>query len=198
MYRPTVTKLVRKTPFTTLRAAFSEVIPDQVFDLNMDTNLKTRAMRAPDCGLGDEFHKALASGIRGEWVAPLFWPFVFVILAWMESEGVINKRSEWEFRQSKQLKARCDVLTKGGLNETGILEFKLTGKIPDAEALPEAHLAELSLYAYASAETDKAVDPCKRWGAVVYVCPSARSLRVFQFTTMTHCCAAAETILKAA
>jgi hypothetical protein len=116
----------------------------------------------------------------------------------MDSEGVTKKRSEWEFRQSKQLKARCDVLTDGGLNKRGILEFKLTGKVPCPDALPEAHLAELSMYACADAETDESTANSGRWGAVIYVCPAERTLRVFQFTTMTNCCAAADTILKAA
>jgi len=198
MNRPTVTKLVRKTSFATLRAAFSDVIPDQVFDLKLDPKLRSHELRAPDCELGEEFHEALALGIRGERVPTRFWPFVFVILAWMESEGVTKKRSEWEFRSSKSLKGRCDVLADGGFNKRGILEFKLTGKVPDADALPDAHLAELSMYACADAETDEFTANSSRWGAVVYVCPSARSLRVFQFTTMNDCCAAAQTILKAA
>ena len=196
MSRPTVTALVRDTPSHTLSAAFSRADPDQVYDLRMDPNLKTLAMRAPDRELGLEFHEALAAGIRGEWVERRFWPFVFVILTWLESEGVVAKRSEWEFRQSKQLTGRCDVITDGGFNKKGILEFKLTGKIPDADSLSEAHLAELSMYACAAAEEFE--DYSNHWGAVVYVCPHARNLRVFQFTTMADCCAAANTILKAA
>jgi hypothetical protein len=116
----------------------------------------------------------------------------------MESEGVTKKRSEWVFRHSKHLKARCDVLADGGYNKKGILEFKLTGRIPDAEALPESHLAELSMYAFAATETDQFTDHSQHWGAVVYVCPSERTIRVFQFNKMTDCCNAAKRVLEAA
>jgi hypothetical protein len=195
MHRPTVTNLVRHTA---LRSTFSELKPDQVFDLKMDPKLRTSALRAPDRELGDEFHKALAGGFRGEWVPQRFWPFVYVILAWMESEGVTRTRSEWKFRKSKQLNGRCDALIEGGVNKKGILEFKLTGNIPDADALPEAHLAELSLYACAAVETDVSTNHSSQWGAVVYVCPSERTLRIFQFANMTACCEAANRVLKAA
>jgi hypothetical protein len=195
---PTVTDIVRQTCNTTLRSIFSEVKPDQVFDLKMDPKLRTSYMRAPDRELGNEFHKALARGVRGEWVPHRYWPFVYVILAWMESEGVTRTHSEWKFGRSKQLNGRCDAVIEGGVNKKGVLEYKLTGKIPDADALPEAHLAELSLYACAAVETDASTNHSSQWGAVVYICPSERTLRIFQFTNMTACGEAANRVLKAA
>jgi hypothetical protein len=191
---PTVTSVVRSTPLQDLLQGFAKAFPDQVFDLQLSPMLRGPSMGLPDRKLGDAFHAALSRGIRGKWIDRQFWPFVHAIKEWLKYEGVSRTQTEWSFRGSKHLRACCDLLVKGGFNNRGILEVKLIGILPDE--LSKDDQFQLSLYTLAAAERFR--DYSNFWGAVIYVCPEVRTIRVFQFTKMDTCCHAAKQILQAA
>jgi hypothetical protein len=193
MPNPTVTSVVRCTSLRTLERFFASIEPDQIYDLELAPFLRSPAMGRPDADLGEAFHAALASGIRGQWVEHAFYPYVRVIRDWLTDDGVTRFYSEWEFRYAR-IPGKCDLLVTGGPNCRGVVEVKLVNHLP--ETAPTDDACQLALYVRDAA--DRYHDYHRFWGAIAYVAPSERAVRVFQWESMEESCRAAAKILSAA
>jgi hypothetical protein len=194
MKKPTVTSVVRNAPSHALSQAFADIKSAESYDLELSRSLRAPAMGRPNCVLGENFHSALANALRGEWIDRRYWPYVRVLRDWLADEGVTRIYSEWEFRNSKQIRGCCDLLVAGGPNKRGVLEVKLVGQLP--EECPYDDQCQLGLYTRAAA--DRFHDYGSYWGALAYVCPQARVIRIFEWQSMNACCKAAGQVLAAA
>ena len=196
MKNQSVTSVIRGASRDALRRAFSSAAPDQIYDLEIRSHVRGPRIGTVDRARGEAFHEALSQGFSGQWVAPQYFPFVRVIKDWLDDEGVTRSLSEWEFRGSKAVRGRCDLLVKGGPNQRGVIETKLKGpkRLPQAVLVDD--LLELSLYTATAAERFHDYD--RFWGALVYVHPASHLIRVFEWRTMGCCCEAANQILKVA
>jgi hypothetical protein len=191
----TVTSVVRSTPPTILDRARAQTSPDSIYDLELSPHLREHKIGHIDCDQGERFHQALSKGVSGQWVNAKYYPFVQVIIDWLRDEGVTKVLSEWEFRESKRLRGCCDLMVTGGPNRRGIVEIKLVNSLPEWRPPGDD---QLQLGLYASMAALRFGDYHSYWGALAYVAPSNRTIRIFQFSNMEPCCCAANRVLEAA
>lgn len=191
---PTVTAVVRGASQNVLGEAFRKSDPYKRFDLEIDLRSRNPVAINTGCTAGEEFHAELSSAIQGNWVSYKYWPYVQGIRDWLSREGVTWTLGEWEFRFAKAVRGKCDLLVKGGVNGRGVIEAKLVKSLP--EAPPCDDRCQLGLYVCAAA--DRHCDYHHYWGALAYVCPRRRTIRIYRWRSMKDNCHAARQVLRAA
>jgi hypothetical protein len=191
-----VTSLVRNAPTRALNRAFAGAHPDSSYDLELSPHIK--GARVPYIGIdeGENAHAAISALIRGEWADRRFWPYACVIRDWMSDIGVQRVWTDWHIQETGRFVGSCDLLVSGGPRSSGVIEVKFVNRgLPEFHRMD--HLFQLSLYARGLAEMRGGFD--RYWGAIAYVCPSARTIRVFEWTVgMPRCCQSADFLLRAA
>lgn len=189
-----VTSIIRNASEKVLNRAFTANTPDDIYDLVLSPHLHCPRVGRIDCAAGERFHRDLAASVNGQWIDRQYWPYTRVLRDWLKDNGVTRVWSEWEFREGYRVVGCCDLLVKGGANARGVVEVKLINNLP--EMPPGDNQCQLGLYARKAAAKFQDFD--SYWGALAYVHPLSRSIRVFEWTKMGRCCHAAHRILRAA
>jgi hypothetical protein len=190
-----VTSLVRNAPTWAINQAFADAHPDASYDLELSQHMRGPKIHFIGIDEGERAHAAISALIRGKWSERRFWPYARVLRDWLDDVGVKRIWTDWQLRETGKFVGACDILVSGGPRQSGVVEVKLVNTLPEFHR--RDHLLQLSLYARGLAENRGSFRGY--WGALAYIAPAARTIRVFEWTDgLPHCCETAGKLLRAA
>jgi len=123
---------------------------------------------------GMDLHRSVTSAVRGREVSRDHASITERLLSWLWQTGVNEIRPEVNL-DHPDVRGNCDLLVRGGYNDTGIIEIKACNEVPDY-ALSK-HRMQLSLYLYAVATRNRGESGC--WGAIAYCSLVTGHIRLF-------------------
>lgn len=174
----TVTEIVRNKEALHL-ASDATIQPDRVHDIPIHGS---GPVHLPPRRLGNLLHACLARSLEGGWVNRGCWPVCDALHQWLGEQGIDGILPELPLQNDK-MRGVCDLLTRGGPRERGLVEWKICNALPSA-ARPSAVL-QLGLYACLAENSERI------WGAIAYICIRQRKIRIFSWVCLGPCAAAA-------
>jgi len=140
--------------------------------------------RRPRRSLGDTLHEALAEAFSGSWVSRDVWPYCHAAKEWLDKQGV-NRIEVEQPIQSNERHGVCDVLAFDRNNARFVLDWKYANSGLPTKPKPE-NVFQLGLYGAL------ARGPGRISGAIAYIAPRERKIRIFNWADLSDCAAEAD------